>query len=364
LRAQFHRVTADIADDDVHDIEWKTAGFWQVLLQTVFPLTENYCVTAEAGPDGTHSLRRVDIIVYQCLTGDFLIPVLVVEVKRPSGNIVEAEHQVLDATTTLIDRYMLDRMYGISAFGAHFRGFTQRFARNPRDIATLHSYDGGASEIASRPDYLDVDTPDGGNMFRGFIRMVKHRLPALRPQSEAGSDPDEQIPGVMGDTADPSSSWSQLQPAYNDPTYMDEPYQPPLGPSTHYQAPIGYEMDQAQDPVGEPYQPPLGPSSHYQAPMDIEMNQAQDPVAEDVPGGEADQGSSLAPGPSNQAALPQENRQQVAVRRQTHTLRKDELCYLNRKGHTVITHQADWVKKHGVWEHRGRKTTYWTNRLP
>ncbi|KAK3317101.1 hypothetical protein B0H66DRAFT_593161 [Apodospora peruviana] len=173
LRAQFNRVVWDIADDDEHDIEWKTAGFWQVLLQSVFRLDQNYCVTAEAGPAVTASFRRVDIVVYQCLTGNFLLPVLVVEVKKPSGNIVEAEYQVLDASTTLINR--------ISAFGARFRGFTQGFAGDPRDLATLHLYDTSASRIGSRDDYLDVNTPDGGSMLRGFIRMVKQHPPALRP---------------------------------------------------------------------------------------------------------------------------------------------------------------------------------------
>lgn len=88
----------------------------------------------------------------------------------------------------------------------------------------------------------------------------------------------------------------------------------------------------------------------------------QDQVLEEVP--EAAMPSGSAADPSNQAGRPQNNRQAVAVWRVHHTFKPDEFCYKNKKNDTVTTQRGDWKNKHGVWEHRGRKTIYYTKNLP
>lgn len=193
--------------DAVADIEYKSSAFWQVFLQTAFPLDEGFIVVCEFPPD--QSRRRVDIVVrYYDGMHHTLASFLFTECKKPGGTTQaqEVEAQARQAAETAIETDHLTIIYAMTTIGTAFRIWFMESGTG--ELNPFHG-DGG---FGDRSQYIDADSPESVGLWDA-IRVVKGN----RPLKRVGKD---YVLPSQGDIA--AGGWDDNEEMDDDEVYGDE----------------------------------------------------------------------------------------------------------------------------------------------
>lgn len=295
--------------DATEDIEYKSSAFWQVWLQRSFFEVDIYSVTGESSPDG--SLRRVDIVVKRYDPAhDTLSAMLWVECKRPSGSVLEVEHQALDAALRYIATDGLLWIYAMTTVGVSFRSWFVE--RDREELVPLH----GTPVLADRAQYIDADSEDACVLQR-TVELVKSQVP-LRYAPVLSSQP---LTHQAGDFVSEAVDQAQASIA----AYCSDPSE---GPSA---AEYGNELEDS--------------SAVY-----------PDDQAE----------ASTSAKHRSRGAQSAGIYVEVKVERVHHLTRRDEFVFTDAKGHQKSTDRDEWkqITYNGekVWAFHGKKTTYITRK--
>lgn len=290
--------------------EHKSVKFWSLWLQYKGFREENWLVTTEQPPDGSESLRRVDIVIERYdPSEDTLSSVVWVEAKKPGGDYNTVYRQALDAAQRAIAYEGLYGVYAITTVGTAFCMWFLRdgdLELSPMDTA----------------EYIDADSERSHVMTTG-IDMIKGSIPLRVPPT---------IP-------------SQLLPAPDDPEISGHGVLVGADVVSDPQTWGGQDDNQqrAGDEHGQSYGR-LQPGEGY----------AQQ---EPDPGPSA--GSSRAPTATTKY-------------HKVHVVKKgllgNDYCFQDHRGKERKTKKSDWTKGkykgQRVWFYKGGHNEYYTKELP
>ncbi|RSL56368.1 hypothetical protein CEP51_014404 [Fusarium floridanum] len=291
--------------------EHKSVKFWSLWLQYEGFPERDWLVTTEQPPDGSESLRRVDIVIDKYDPNeDTLSSVVWVEAKKPGGDYNTVYLQGLDAGQRAIDYDGLYGVYVVTTVGTAFCMWYLKAGR--KQLTPLNG-----------PGYIDADSEESHVMIEG-IAAIK----GSPPFRVAPTIPSQPLPALDAQETPDHGAW------------------------------VGTDMvsDQqiwaGQDDNGQGMRDEQG-QSYGQLPQE-EGHDQQEPDL-----GPSGAGSSGGSTPSTKY-----HRVQVVKK----GFLGSDYCFQDHRGKERKTKKSDWgkgkYKGQRVWVYKGGHNHYYTNELP
>ncbi|EEU37250.1 uncharacterized protein NECHADRAFT_78337 [Fusarium vanettenii 77-13-4] len=290
--------------------EHKSVKFWSLWLQYVGFPEHDWLVTTEQPPDGSESLRRVDIVIDKYNPNEnTLSSVVWVEAKKPGGDYNTVYRQALDAAQRAISYEGLYRVYAVTTVGTAFCMWYLQDGKP--DLTPLN-----------RARYIDADSEESYVMAEGIATIKSN--PPLRV---APTIPSQPFPALD----------AQETPAHGARIDADV--------ASDQQ--IWIAQDDNQQGSGHDH----GQSYGQLEPGESHAQQEPDPVPS--------AGSSGAPTVSTKY-------------HKVHVVKKGLLggdyCFQDHRGKERKTKKGDWTKGkykgQRVWLYKGGHNDYYTKELP
>ncbi|KAJ4328630.1 hypothetical protein N0V84_000989 [Fusarium piperis] len=291
--------------------EHTSVKFWSVWLQYEGFPERDWLVTTEQPPDGSESLRRVDIVIDQYNPNeDTLSSVLFLEAKKPGGDYNTVYNQALDAGLRALAHNDLHAIYIATTVGTACCMWTL----NARETQ-MNPLNG--------PGYIDADSEDS-HILLSSIALIK------------SSPPFRVAPTI------PSQPLSLLD-AQEIPDHDDG-----VGADMEYDQQTWINQEDNQQGVGDEYGQSYGqlqPGGGY---------------AQQQPGpGPSGAGSSGGPTVSTKY-----HKVQVVKK----GFLGSDYCFEDHRGKERKTKKSDWTKGkykgQRVWLYKGGHSNYYTKELP
>ncbi|KAH6667179.1 hypothetical protein B0J14DRAFT_440315, partial [Halenospora varia] len=156
--------------------EWASTKFWEHKLQKAYPAADGWIVSSQQPPTRDKSDRRRVETTVECLHGESLQKLQIVECKDHNASqsqIDEVEHQAYNACLKYLKHSGRSEMYAMTTIGTRARLWVAR-----QTETYLEPFVPMSTGVSAIDEYIEAHSTDGHLITDGWEYMkVNHLLP-------------------------------------------------------------------------------------------------------------------------------------------------------------------------------------------